>query len=284
MIHAEGLIRSGTNILFVTLDSLRYDVAAQAHEAGDTPHLNTLLPPGGWERRWTPGTFTLPAHMAFFSGFLPKLPQPKQPPRLWECRPPAFKTPDPTTFVFEAPSLLEGLTDHGYHTVCVGGVTYFSRQTPLGSVLPDMFREDHWRPEFCSPEPDSTRHQVDQALDIAGRYEGDRPLFLFVNVSATHVPHGHYTCDSTDSRVSQAGALRYADEHLARLITHLTVTQRWLIIMCADHGDAYGDDGFTGRGIAHPSVVNVPFTSFVRGGATSVALHEQPPGQRPPHS
>lgn len=263
MINAAEIIRDGTGILFVTLDSLRYDVARSALDAGRTPHLAALLPQGGWERRQTLGTFTLPAHMAFFSGFLPKLPRPEQPPRIWECRPPSFKTVPPETFVFDAPSLLKGLARYGYRTVCIGGVTYFSRETPLGSVLPEMFDEDHWRPEFCSPEPDSTRHQVDHALGIAEQH-GSRPLYLFVNVSATHVPHGHYLGESTDTAASQEAALAYADVHLARLITTLTARKPWLIILCADHGDAYGEDGFHGRGIAHPTVMNVPYVAMLR--------------------
>lgn len=264
MIDAAELIQSRTSILFVTLDSLRYDVARAARHAGHTPRLAELLPGGQWEERRTPGTFTLPAHMAFFSGFLPKLPHPCQPSRFWECRPPAFKEIDPGTFVFDAPNLLTGLELHGYRTVCVGGVTYFSRETPLGSVLPDMFQEDHWRPEFCSPVIDSTRHQVDHALTVAGQYEG-RPLFLFVNVSATHVPHGHYLGDSADCWDSQSAALAYADEHLGRLIDGLTAPakKRWLVIMCADHGEAFGEDGYHGRGIAHPTVMNVPFATML---------------------
>lgn len=263
MIDAAEIIRTQTSILFVTLDSLRYDTARTAYDNGLTPHLASLLPDGGWERRQTPSTFTLPAHIAFFSGFLPKLPRPEQPPRLWECRPPAFKTVPPQTFVFDAPNLLAGLGQHGYRSICVGGVTYFSRETPLGSVLPDLFDEDHWRPEFCSPEPDSTRHQVDHALEIAEHHDG-RPVYLFVNVSATHVPHGHYLGDSRDTAASQQAALAYADAHLARLITTLTARKRWLMILCADHGDAYGEDGYQGRGIAHPVVMNVPFAAMVR--------------------
>ncbi|CAG7649381.1 STM4013/SEN3800 family hydrolase [Actinacidiphila bryophytorum] len=263
MIDAAEIIRTQTSILFVTLDSLRYDTARTAYDNGLTPHLASLLPEGGWERRQTPGTFTLPAHIAFFSGFLPKLPQPEQPPRLWECRPPAFKAVPPQTFVFDAPNLLAGLGQHGYRSICVGGVTYFSRETPLGSVLPDLFDEDHWRPEFCSPEPDSTRRQVDHALEVAEHHDG-RPVYLFVNVSATHVPHSHYLGDSRDTAASQQAALAYADTHLARLITTLTAKKRWLIILCADHGDAYGEDGYHGRGIAHPVVMNVPYAAMVR--------------------
>lgn len=263
MIDAAEIIRTQTSILFVTLDSLRYDTARTAYDTGLTPHLASLLPEGGWERRQTPGTFTLPAHIAFFSGFLPKLPQPEQPPRLWECLPPAFKAVPRQTFVFDAPNLLAGLAQYGYRSICIGGVTYFSRETPLGSVLPDLFDEDHWRPEFCSPEPDSTRRQVDHALENAERHNG-RPVYLFVNVSATHVPHGHYLGDSRDTAASQQAALAYADAHLARLITTLTAKKRWLIILCADHGDAYGEDGYHGRGIAHPVVMNVPYAAMVR--------------------
>jgi hypothetical protein len=263
VINGAEIIRSGTSILFVTLDSLRYDTARAALDAGLTPHLANLLPDGGWERRQTPGSFTLPAHIAFFSGFLPKLPQPEQPPRLWECRPPAFKTVPEETFVFDAPNLIQGLSQHGYRSICIGGVTYFSRETPLGSVLPDLFHEDHWRPEFCSPEPDSTRHQVDHALEVADRHDG-RPLYLFVNISATHVPHGHYLDSSQDTSASQRAALAYADPHLGRLITTLTAKRHWLIILCADHGDAFGEDGYHGRGIAHPVVMNVPFAVMLR--------------------
>src|SRR5690606_22656125 len=54
------------DVLFVTLDTLRYDAAVRALEAGRTPGLASLLP-GGWERRHTPGSFTYAAHHAFFA-------------------------------------------------------------------------------------------------------------------------------------------------------------------------------------------------------------------------
>ncbi|MET9734964.1 sulfatase-like hydrolase/transferase [Streptomyces sp. NPDC006458] len=69
----------------------------------------------------------------------------------------------------------------------------------------------------------------------------------------------------TDTAASQAAALAYADEHLGRLLDGLALLGRWLVIMCADHGDAYGDDGYRGRGIAHPTVFNVPYAAWVHG-------------------
>lgn len=58
------------DLLFVTLDTLRYDVAAELAETGRTPNLARALP-GGWERRHSPASFTYAAHQAFFAGFLP---------------------------------------------------------------------------------------------------------------------------------------------------------------------------------------------------------------------
>ena len=79
MIDAAAMI--GTHdVLFVTLDTLRYDVAAAALAAGRTPCLAAVLPGGAWERRHSPATFTYAAHAAFFAGFLPTPIAPRQAP------------------------------------------------------------------------------------------------------------------------------------------------------------------------------------------------------------
>lgn len=43
----------------------------------------------------------------------------------------------------------------------------------------------------------------------------------------------------------------------------------WLVLMCADHGEAFGEDGYTGHGIAHPSVWSVPYAESLVPGAPS---------------
>ncbi|MFB7254435.1 hypothetical protein ACFCXM_09550, partial [Streptomyces nojiriensis] len=45
----------------------------------------------------------------------------------------------------------------------------------------------------------------------------------------------------------------------------VTSTKRRLVIVCADHGDAFGEDGYHGRGIAHPTVTTAPFACTVLG-------------------
>jgi len=191
-LNARALI--GTHdVLFVTLDTLRYDVARDELAAGRTPHLAAALPGGRWEERQSPGSFTYAAHHAFFAGFLPTPVAPGRHPRLFAARFPGSETTAELTYVFDAPDLVTGLAAAGYHTVCIGGVGFFNKQSALGSVLPGLFAESHWSPELGVTGRDSTAHQARLAASIMARLPRGRRAFLFLNVSALHQPN-HFFC------------------------------------------------------------------------------------------
>ena len=114
-----------SDILMITLDTLRYDVAQRLHDAGQTPVLSDHLGPEGWQRRHSPGNFTFSAHAAIFSGFFPTPAQPGSHPRPFAVRFEGSQTITPQTCVFDAPDIVQGLSDVGYHTVCLGGVGFF---------------------------------------------------------------------------------------------------------------------------------------------------------------
>ena len=59
------------DLLLLTLDTLRFDVAAELAAAGRIPNLARHLPGGAWEQRHAPGSFTYASHQAMFAGFLP---------------------------------------------------------------------------------------------------------------------------------------------------------------------------------------------------------------------
>ncbi len=263
MLDANRLI--GTHdVLLVTLDTLRYDVARRLHEAGRTPHLAAVLPPGGWERRHSPGSFTLAAHAAFFAGFLPTPARPGRHPRLFAARFPGSETATDRTFVFDAPDVVTGLRGLGYHTVCVGGVGFFNKLSPLGRVLPGLFDESHWSPELGVTDPHSTERQVDLALDRVLGLPSRHRVFLFVNVSAIHQPNRFYLPGAmADTIESHAAALEYVDSHLGRLFAGLRRRAPVLAVVCSDHGTAYGEDGYAGHRLAHPVVWDVPYAEFV---------------------
>jgi hypothetical protein len=259
MIDAAKLI--GTHdVLLMTLDTLRYDVACAALTAGRTPHLAALLPGGRWEPRHSPGSFTYAAHHAFFAGFLPTPAAPGRHPRLFAVRFAGSETTGPETAVFDAPDIVTGLADRGYHTVCLGGVGFFNGLTPLGRVLPALFAEHHWSPEMGVTDPCSTEHQVRLAVRILDALPAERRVFLFLNISALHQPNCVYVPGATeDTPVTQAAALAYVDSQLPPLFDALRRRAPVLAVLCSDHGTAYGEDGYTGHRLAHPTVWTVPY-------------------------
>lgn len=252
------------DLLLVTLDTLRYDVAEELLTAGRLPTLARALPGGRWERRHSPGSFTYAAHAAILAGFLPTPAGPGPHPRPFAAAFPGSETTAPGTWVFDAPDLPSGLAGAGYHTVCVGGVGFFNKLTPLGSALPAMFAESHWEPGFGVTSPNSFEAQIACAERVVARVDG--PVFLFVNVSALHQPNWFHLPGATrehgDSRRSHAAALEHVDRHIGRLFSLMSERRPGFAIVCSDHGTAYGEDGYVGHRIGHEVVWTVPYGEF----------------------
>lgn len=253
------------DLLFVTLDTLRHDVAAELVAGGRTPNLARALPGGTWERRHTPGSFTYAAHQAFFAGFLPTPPTPGPHPRRFAAAFPGSESTTGDTWVFDAPDVVTALGEVGYHTVCIGGVGFFNPVSALGRVLPGLFAESHWEPAFGVTAPACFEAQLDRVADVVAAVPPERPLFLFVNVAALHQPNKHYLAGAEeDTRASHAAALEYVDRHLPRLFAAVTGRGRpCAAILTSDHGTAYGEDGHTGHRIGHEVVWTVPYADLV---------------------
>lgn len=127
------------DILFICLDTLRYDAAKEEEEKGNTPVLNQY---GPWQKCQAPGNFTYPSHHAMFAGFLPCP---------WEARSIADRsmlffpknigmgrmTP-PGAFAFEGATIMEGLERIGYDTWCVGGVAFLISAQSLAACFQDI--------------------------------------------------------------------------------------------------------------------------------------------------
>jgi hypothetical protein len=247
------------DIVLLTLDTLRHDVATAEFHAGETPHFAALFP-GGWETRHSPGSFTYAAHHAFFAGFLPTPISPPWPPRLFAARFAGSETTGAETCVFDTPDIVAGLRARGYYSICIGGVGFFNKQSPLGCVLPSLFDESHWAPELGVTHPDSTRLQFELAGERLRALPPDRRVFLFINISAIHQPNRHYLPGTEhDTLQSHAAALRYVDARLPILLAALRARSRAFLIACSDHGTLYGEDGFTGHRVGHPAVWTVPY-------------------------
>ena len=136
------------DILFLTLDTLRFDAAQQAWLDGRLITLAPYLGERGWEKRHTPGSFTYAAHHAFFSGFLPTPLGSGPHPRLFAAEFAGSVTTVESTFAFREATLPQALAARGYHTICIGGTGFFNQQNELARVLPGFFAEAHWHPDL----------------------------------------------------------------------------------------------------------------------------------------
>lgn len=255
------------DILFITLDTLRYDVAQQLFEAGKTPNLVKVLPATGWEKRHTPRSFTYAAHHAFFAGFLPTPVTPGIHPRLFAVKFEGSSTTTENTYVFNSDNIVSGLADVGYKTVCIGGVGFFNKQTPLSNVFSNLFQESYWSRELGVTEINSSENQINLVKEILKTTSQDKRLFLFINISAFHQPNYFYLDKNKqgkkDTIESHGAALEYVDSQLNRLWDAIKKRNNpTFCILCSDHGTAYGENGYTGHRISDETVWTVPYAEF----------------------
>jgi len=248
-----------SHILMITFDTLRYDVACQQLQLGNTPNLANVLSEQGWQKCHSPASFTYAAHVAFFAGFLPTPATPGRHVRLFALKFSGSESTGATTFEFDTPDIVSGLANEGYRTLCIGGVGFFKKQNPLSQQLPALFQESYWDESLGVTCADSTRNQIDLACRLLKENQ-QQPIFMFINISALHQPNYFYLENAQgDSLETHAAALRYVDSQLGRLFSAFEQDRDTLMILTSDHGTCYGEDGYTGHRIGHEQVWTVPY-------------------------
>lgn len=252
------------DLIWIVVDALRFDVAEQEMNAGHLPNLAALFP-HGWEKRHSPGSFTFPAHQAFFAGFLPTPADSSvSRERLFAARFAGSETSGDGTVLFDEPDVVRGLQARGYHTICLGGVGFFNKRTALSEVLPGYFMESHWSEETGVTHPDSTQTQFKLAALRLQEIPRDQRAFLFVNLSAVHQPNCHYLPGAMqDNLQTHAAALRYVDSQFPILLDAIKQRHPAHLLVFSDHGTLYGEEGFTGHRVGHPDIYTVPYASAI---------------------
>ena len=268
------------DILFLSLDTLRYDVADEEYRSGNLPNLCKY---GGWEKRHSPGNYTYPSHHSIFIGFFPT-PVEYEPldRREWlfhNKRIGNIQKGGSNTFLYEGSNLIEGLAKVGYKTICIGGVIFFSKIGGIYSVFPSMFQESYWNPRFGVTNPKSTEEQVNLAIKLIEKTDKDQRILMFINISAMHAPNYFYLdkykdlkkqdssgryilAPKLDCVESQREALRYVDKCLKPLFDCMKKRNKTFCIALSDHGTCYGEDGYKGHHISHEMVCTVPYKHF----------------------
>ena len=63
-----------------------------------------------------------------------------------------------------------------------------------------------------------------------------------------------------EAYLHQMEAAAFLDSRLPRLFSDLPGDT--IVILCADHGECFGEDGYWGHGVNHPRVLEVPLAIF----------------------
>ena len=254
------------DILFLCLDTLRWDIACREEENGGTPVLNQY---GPWEKRGASGNFTYPSHHAMFAGFLPSsldpIPMTKKQMLFFPKGVGLGRVSPPLSFAFDEPTFIEGLAKAGYETVCIGGVSFFNKRTGLGKVFPSMFLQSYWIPKFGCTVKQSPDHQIEKAVKVLKEIPKSKRVMMYVNICAIHYPNYFYLDGAKKDNIeSHAAALRYVDERLPKLFDAFKDRGKTFVIACSDHGSCYPetDGGYLFHGFNHEVTNTVPYKHF----------------------
>ncbi len=266
-------MKTPDHVLLITLDSCRYDTFKRAR----TPHLAAV---GPLHRAQAPSYFTYGSHAAIWMGFTPGLARSRQP---W-LNPKAGKVLRMANAGFaghaddgiqlSGPNIIEGFRRLGYRTVGTGAVGWFDPSTETGAVLGDPFDAFHYAGATWNLEV-----QLAWLENQWMQLKDQQPMFMFLNVGETHVPYWHQgapwppdpspcvpfggpQCSRRLSRRRQRACLEWVDAKLAPLLQRFAAHT---VIVCADHGDCWGEDGLWEHGISHPATLTVPLLMRVRG-------------------
>ena len=261
------------HVLLITLDSCRYDTFKRSH----TPQFNNV---GPLHRAQSPSYFTYGSHAAIWMGFTPGVTRSNQPwlnpkaGKLLRMANAGFAGNETDGIQLNGPNMIEGFRRAGYHTIGSGAVGWFDPSTETGAVLGKPF-DDFFYPGNTW----SIRRQIDWITNTLNSLPENKPVFAFLNVGETHVPYWHEEAtwprepspcipfkNKENSRKQckrqQQNCLEWVDNEIGPLLQKF---MNHTMIICADHGDCWGEDGLWEHGISHWATLTVPLIMRVKG-------------------
>ncbi|HVR39409.1 MAG TPA: sulfatase-like hydrolase/transferase [Thermoanaerobaculia bacterium] len=284
------------HFLLLVLDSCRYDSVADVW-----PSLQWLPRLGQLERAYSHATWTLPSHFDFLAGRLPWKPTDKDTRytrgagrfhyemvgelRRWSTR----LGIDAPTIVSAQFEIRAALRQHGYRLCAItaagpiGANTYFSemvdRHVDVGSKGDSFLRgldhldfttpsftifntwETHypfWTPGYDAAFEDRVMSGL-RGLAQAAMANTVPPDVFFTNDELAYLHE------------RQRNAVRYIDSLIPQLLAR--IPENCTMVITADHGEAFGEDGFVGHGeVAHRVVLEVPFIEVTLGALRRVGV------------
>ncbi len=251
------------SLLLITLDSCRFDTLSSC----SVPVISGV---GPIHKVMAPSYFTYASHAAMFVGFTPgdglsqeAIVNPKCG-KLVRLHGGGSPSRANDRFVLRGRSMMEGFNNAGYITAGTGAVKWFDDSSDVGRLLVQDFQ--HY---MYAGNAWSLRKQLQWLSETVGGAR--RPVFAFINIGETHVPYYYegapwsnadVTCrafassnNAVESARRQAACLTWVDQAIAPLVGAFSKAN---IMICGDHGDAWGEGGVWEHGFHHPKVMEVP--------------------------
>lgn len=215
-------------VILVTIDCLRADVIMSANHDKSLPTLSLLRQTGlSFTNARSAASSTVPSLSAIFSSAYYSQ-------QYWTVHKGSIVPPEDDT-----PRLQEELTRAGVVTTTfIGGEGLM----PEYGVLRGFSEATRVRTGRTQYTPAALL--MDAALDRLSNAKAD-PLFLYVHFFDAHAPYdrGRQTESKYENYI---GELELIDAQLGRLLRHLHLSGLWrraMVIVTADHGEAFGEHG-----------------------------------------
>ena len=257
------------NFLLLTLDSCRYDVLMAAETNVIDSYSSIVCAEA-------PANFTFASHQAFFVGMLPNAAENipyynrfcKQLVGLAEVGE-LQVAKDSFKRVVSSWNMIQGFREQGFRTIGAGAMNWFRLESLTTGF--ERFR-------YTGTDADL---QIDYLLS---EIPPDRSFFGFINFGETHAPYTFKgktsTCPvdvrarrmswpprergqigrASEAFLHQMACAEFLDRCLQRLFESLPGDT--IVVLTADHGECFGEDGYWGHGVNHSKVFEVPLAIF----------------------
>jgi arylsulfatase A-like enzyme/Tfp pilus assembly protein PilF len=253
-----GALR-GSNLLFVTIDTLRPDrLGAYGSEVGLTPNLDRLAAEGiVFEHALAHVPLTLPSHASLFTAKIP----------------PTHGVHDNGTFRVgaEHETLALRLKDRGYATAAFVGAFVLDARFGLDRGF-DLY-DDYYGEKRAFASFTELERPAEAVLRPAEAWLSERggaPWFAWIHLFDPHAPYeapepfrSRFASDPYGAEVA------YVDSSLGALLSRLRargLLEKSLVVVVGDHGESLGEHGELTHGtFAYNATLSVPWILWANG-------------------
>lgn len=235
------------NLLLITLDTTRADrLGCYGDAEAISPTLDALAAEGLlFEHALAPSPLTLPSHASILTGCYPFTHGSRNngmPPRE------------------DLPTVAESLLGAGYRTAAVLSSMVLGSEAGLARG----FESYDTRFQAGGDLERGADLTTDAALEALDRMGSD-PFFLWVHYFDPHHPYAPPA--GYDTGDDYGGEIAFVDAQIRRVLDHLgDRRERTVVLVIADHGEAFGEHGETQHGLlVYDTTVRVPLILRIPG-------------------